>query len=103
MCERDEQAIRADERRRMDQAINWGTSCLGCADRLDALIAERYAGQADAARAIADRLRVLYAETGDRAHLIGVTVAEQWLRDRPESPAGGLVGASVPSADGPPA
>lgn len=30
--------------RRADNAINWQTSCLGCADRLDGLIAERARG-----------------------------------------------------------
>ncbi len=47
MLELDEAAIRADERRRMDAAFNWDTSCLGCADRLDGLIAERAAGARD--------------------------------------------------------
>ncbi len=88
----DEEAIRADERRRMDHALDWDTTCFGCADRLDALIAERHAGQEEAARDIIARLKALYAHDGDRAHLVGVAIARRWLGSGPESNAEPLVG-----------
>jgi hypothetical protein len=38
---------RTEGRREANNAITWGTSCLGCADRLDGLYAERVAGARD--------------------------------------------------------
>ncbi len=37
----------AEGLRRADNAITWGVTCLGCADQLDGLIAERAAGHAE--------------------------------------------------------
>jgi hypothetical protein len=77
-----------------DNAINWGTSCLGCADKLDGLIAERGRGYeeglaegrrqaAEALQAEAERLRAGYRSQSEygidyvqgfeaaAAHLVG--------------------------------
>lgn len=51
----DLEQARAEGRREANNAITWNTSCLGCADRLDGLYAERVAGARDMAREI-DRL-----------------------------------------------
>ncbi len=94
----DEAAIRADERRRMDHALEWHTTCFGCADRMDALIAERHAGQEEAAQDIIARLEALYAQDGDRAHLVGVAVARRWLGEGAQRAAAASV--SVPEGSG---
>ncbi len=90
MAELDEEAIRADERRRMDAAFGFELSCLGRADRLSDELRFRSEGAQEAASDIATRLRALYAETGDRAFLTGLAVAQRWLVDRPESDGDGL-------------
>lgn len=47
--ERDEQ-LRAEGRRQANNAIDWNTTCVGCAERLDGLYAERMAGYDEALR-----------------------------------------------------
>lgn len=47
--DRDEQ-LRVEGRRQANNAIDWNTTCVGCADRLDNLIAERATGAVDALR-----------------------------------------------------
>lgn len=53
-----------------DSAINWQTSCLGCADRLDDSIRERSAGYDEG-----------YAEGSDAGRLAGHQVARLLLGD----------------------
>jgi hypothetical protein len=48
---------RAEGRREADHAITWDTTCVGCAGRLDALIAERHEGADEAARLVVAELR----------------------------------------------
>lgn len=45
----DLEQARAEGRQEANNAITWDTSCLGCADRLDGLYAERVAGARDMA------------------------------------------------------
>lgn len=58
-------AARVEGRREADNAITWGTSCVGCADRLDGLIAERHAGADEAARNIEADLMAHFDRTRD--------------------------------------
>jgi hypothetical protein len=53
--ERDER-LRAEGRAQADNAISWHTTCVGCAGRLDSLIAERHEGADEAARLIVAEL-----------------------------------------------
>jgi hypothetical protein len=62
--DRDER-LRAEGRRQADNAINWGTACLGCADRLDSQITERHAGADEAAREIEAEIMAHFDRTGD--------------------------------------
>jgi hypothetical protein len=71
----DLEAARVGGRREADNALDWHTSCLGCAGRLDSLYAERVAGADDAVRGIVEDLRAAYAETRDRAYLHAVAIA----------------------------
>ncbi len=80
-----EAAVRADERRRMDSAILWETSCLGCADRYDALIGERAAGAVEAAAAILAGVRELEATLGPKAVRVVGELAAQWGAQPAES------------------
>lgn len=82
--ERDER-LRAEGRREADDAINWNTSCIGCAGRLDSLYAERSAGAEGTARFIAAEIRGLYSVLGDRALLEAVAIAERHALGGPVS------------------
>lgn len=65
--------------RRADNAINWQTSCLGCADRLDGLYAERCRGHEEGlaeGQAERDQLRRLHEATE-----AALEQAEQYARD----------------------
>lgn len=82
-----DQALISIGRHQANSAINWDTSCLGCADRLDRLYAERCAGAEDAARAIEVALRAAYAQSGDRALLEAAAIVRAYGNGRPEHPA----------------
>jgi hypothetical protein len=71
----DLEAARVGGRREADNALDWHTSCLGCAGRLDSLYAERVAGADDAVRGIVEDLRAAYEQTRDRAYLHAVVIA----------------------------
>jgi hypothetical protein len=95
----DEAAIRADERRRMDAAMGWEVSCLGCSDRLDALIAERHAGGVEALRQVEAALMLLPATLGV---VRGLAVVRDYLAGRGEKPAEALTGGPEGSGQGAP-
>ncbi len=94
-----EAAIRADERRRMDSAICWELSCLGCADRMDGLIAERDAGFTDALRSVETALESLPQDPGVQRSL---AIVRGMAADRPDSAAERLGGVSGARGEGPP-
>lgn len=94
-ADRDE-LLRAEGRRQADNAVLWGVSCVGCADRLDGLIAERAAGGVEAARSIAARLRAQFAAGGGMVWLEAAAVADTYAEDGAQiNPAG-----SEPFAEG---
>jgi hypothetical protein len=76
---------RTEGRREADNAINWTTSCIGCAKQLDSLYAERSAGAEETARFIAAEIRGLYSTSGDRALLEAVAIAERHALGHPVS------------------
>jgi hypothetical protein len=81
----DMERARAEGRREANNAITWNTSCLGCAEQLDSLYAERVAGGMEIASFIAAEIRVLYAETGDRALLEAADIAKRHALGGPAS------------------
>ncbi len=78
----DEAAIRADERQRMASAIDWELSCLGCADRMDALIAERNAGYLEVLR---EMELVLSPRPYDPGNKRVLAIVRDRIADRPRS------------------
>ncbi len=93
----DVEAVRADERRRVDAAIGWETSCVGCADRYDALIKERAAGSVEAAAAILAGVRALESTLGPKAVAVVAELAAQWGAGPAESHAQRPKSLSAPS------
>lgn len=88
-----DELLRAEGRRQADNALNWDTTCIGCAGRLDRLYAERWEGAKDACRAIAAALRAAYAETGDHSLMQAVTIVQAYATqaaqgdvERPDGP-----------------
>jgi hypothetical protein len=88
--ERDER-LRAEGRRQADNAITWDVTCIGCAGRLDALIAERHAGAQEAAGWIISEFRT--RGVPEAVALVEAYIARGSLSD-PETPAVASVGPS---------
>lgn len=99
--DRDER-LRAEGRSQADNAITWGTSCLGCADRLDGLIAERHAGAEETAREIEAELWAHFDRTGDPGVREAAAVVRAYIARglqryaEPLERAGGHTGMSEP-------
>jgi hypothetical protein len=92
---RDEK-LRAEGRRQADNALEWHTTCIGCADHLDGLYAERWAGARDACRDLERALRAEYERTGDRGLLFPLGLVHAYGSGATQRP----VGASEPLPEG---
>jgi hypothetical protein len=63
--------FRAQGRAQADNAITWGTSCVGCANQLDDLAAEYFAGQRFGERRIADLIDEAFALLDELVPAVG--------------------------------
>lgn len=73
--EADLQAARTEGRAEANAAIDWQTSCLGCAGRMTDLARERAEGGQETAALIVAELRRLHATLGDPVLLHAVDAA----------------------------
>jgi hypothetical protein len=81
-----DEKLRAEGRAQADNALEWHTTCVGCAQRLDDLYAERWAGAQDACRDLERALMAEYERTGDRSLLFPLGLVRAYASGATQSP-----------------